>query len=97
MTIMNDLCTYASEIFMKEEMSNDYYRKPEDEYNRMNELVMDALKNFYGSEKALTVYDDWMNAFFDYHHAMRVSDFSIGVKFGVKFAKELNEFDIKES
>lgn len=46
MTIMNDLCTYASEIFMKEEMSNDYYRKPEDEYNRMNELVMDALKKF---------------------------------------------------
>lgn len=97
MSIMNDLNAYASELFAKEEISKDYYKKPENEYEKMNKLVMDALKNFYGDEKAVILYDDWINAFFDYHHSMRISDFRIGVKFVIKFSNELNEFDIKES
>lgn len=97
MTIMNDLCSYASELFTKEELTEDYYKKPEDAYEKMNKQVMDALVSYYGKEAALNIYDSWMGAFFAYHHAMRISDFSIGVKFGIKFSNELNEFDIKES
>ena len=50
MSIMNDLNAYASELFAKEEISKDYYKKPENEYEKMNKLVMDALKNFYGDD-----------------------------------------------